>query len=783
MTVTNQTTYTSPQFTPNGVTTTFPFDFKIMDTSQIEVVGVLNGEEFVVSSALYDVTIDTDDGGSVVFTTAPVASAYDGLYLRSNPSFVQDTSWANNTPFDAREAEHALDLAAARDLWLKRETARSLKFPVGETATTTLPPAATRALKALIFGADGSVGVGELMSTGAAIFGALGLALAATADAEEAQTVMGMYEGKANVMDPQYAGGAVGDGVTDDSAAIQAAMDSGLGEVIFPAGPNGRTFLVGTPLQQNYGYQRLRGIGAKGGVKIKWDTSVVYAGSMIYSPEHGCCGENLTLIGGGENGQVFGTVPNPGGLWFMGDTDVPVEDVSLKDMRFRGAENSFSIWASAECNLNNVSVRNPYRWGATIPYAKRLVVSGFRARGCGVSEGMKFGAGESLQPTEMVLLNNILIEDCGKLNPSTADHQEGLDLFLSDGAYIVGSNIIIRGCGNGCIEIKTPYNTHVGATNVLEEIAFSNLSLSVSTGNQPAIVVSWAVADPGEPDNVAVPATKMRRIKFTDVRCTHDPVATDTAGCMFQILASSDVEIVNPTCYGAHTFMRTAGTGGSDATVHRLSVTGGKIRPTTYGIFHNDGTLAGLKLDGVDIECEVKGLILGGGTNPALVTGLKIVGGSRIVTTGTTSNDSALDLRGVSGVEIGDCYLESEGRTITENVVAGVANVGGSIIGATLKGRAAGCWPLLVREGTWVYQNNTLLIPSAARGWVNFATGTVLAYNNQRLAQTATPSLEGGALGDVIPIANVAAGGSPRYYCASAADTSAGWKAEAAIAA
>jgi hypothetical protein len=146
LTVSNTASFSGP-YTPNGVTTAFPFGFKVLDQS--EVVVFRNGAQ--VTSGFSVVLNDSSDGGTVTFDSAPTSGA---ILIASDPAFLQDLNWENNGAFLPATFTEGYDRAAIRDIWLKAGVNRSIRAPIGE-ALRQLPDAEDRALKILAFDADG----------------------------------------------------------------------------------------------------------------------------------------------------------------------------------------------------------------------------------------------------------------------------------------------------------------------------------------------------------------------------------------------------------------------------------------------------------------------------------------------------------------------------------------------------------------------------------------------------------------------------------------------------
>lgn len=131
MPVSSENSITGPYF-PNGATKSFAFDFKA--TAANEVVA-LDQSGATISTALYSVTLDEDEGGTLTFATAPLLSDYAEIYVVGNPSLTQPSDFDNSGPsFNPAAVTRAFDRAAARDLKQQREIDRGLKVPFGEAA-------------------------------------------------------------------------------------------------------------------------------------------------------------------------------------------------------------------------------------------------------------------------------------------------------------------------------------------------------------------------------------------------------------------------------------------------------------------------------------------------------------------------------------------------------------------------------------------------------------------------------------------------------------------------
>lgn len=153
MPVSSEVSVAGPYY-PNGATTAFAFDFKAASAGEVVAV---DGDDNLISTSLYSVTLDDDEGGTLTFSAAPQASDYPVIYVMSEPELTQSADFDNTGPsFNPAALTRAFDKSAIRDLRLKRDIDRSIKVPFGEGALS-LPASASRANRFLAFDADGNV--------------------------------------------------------------------------------------------------------------------------------------------------------------------------------------------------------------------------------------------------------------------------------------------------------------------------------------------------------------------------------------------------------------------------------------------------------------------------------------------------------------------------------------------------------------------------------------------------------------------------------------------------
>lgn len=216
MTVETTSVFAGP-YTTDGVATAFPFDFKALsaDEVRIEIDGA------VVSSSLYTVQVAAQSG-TATFTAPPAAGGV--LYVISDPDFRQGISFSNQAAFLPTSHNEANDRAAVRDQVLKEGLDRSFQVPIAGGVDgmfpVVLPGGGT--------GFASGTGSDPALRTDLASSDA-GASLV-NFDDRDVDTKL---RETVSVTDGRF--GAKGDGTTDDTAAINAALAQG-GRIIFPRG-------------------------------------------------------------------------------------------------------------------------------------------------------------------------------------------------------------------------------------------------------------------------------------------------------------------------------------------------------------------------------------------------------------------------------------------------------------------------------------------------------------------------------------------------------------------
>ena len=152
MPVSEQTPVNS--YTGNGVTTVFPYTFKLLAQADIEVT--VDG---VVKTLTTDYTVSgvgVDGGGNVTFVTAPANGTT--VVLHRAMAYKRDIDYQENGDLPAATLDEDIDRTVMLVQQLRAALLRSVKLPVGTTVEQVLTEsAAARADKIMGFDSSGNI--------------------------------------------------------------------------------------------------------------------------------------------------------------------------------------------------------------------------------------------------------------------------------------------------------------------------------------------------------------------------------------------------------------------------------------------------------------------------------------------------------------------------------------------------------------------------------------------------------------------------------------------------
>lgn len=215
MTISSTTRKAGP-FTGNGVTTVFPFSFKVFSSADLYVVraDTTGVETELALTTDFSVSLNADQnsnpGGSITLTSA-LPSGY-ALTITSALDYLQATVFSNLGGFYPAVLNDALDRLTIFCQQLAEEMSRAAKIPLTLSGVPTIPaPGAGKFLRWNLAGTDLEAVSGTGTVPGDFLQSGTG------AVARTNQSKMGDI---VSVKDF----GAAGDGIADDTAAITAAV-------------------------------------------------------------------------------------------------------------------------------------------------------------------------------------------------------------------------------------------------------------------------------------------------------------------------------------------------------------------------------------------------------------------------------------------------------------------------------------------------------------------------------------------------------------------------------
>jgi hypothetical protein len=167
MTVSTTTRKAGP-FIGNGVTTAFPFSFKVFAKTDLRVIltDAAGAETVLELDADYSVTLNADQdnnpGGSVTYSYGGAMPSTQKLTILSDVPVLQPVDIVNRGGFFPSVIEGGLDRVTILAQQVAELLGRTLRFAVSDSASNTeLPTAAARAGKAIVFDENGNIAVSD----------------------------------------------------------------------------------------------------------------------------------------------------------------------------------------------------------------------------------------------------------------------------------------------------------------------------------------------------------------------------------------------------------------------------------------------------------------------------------------------------------------------------------------------------------------------------------------------------------------------------------------------
>ena len=167
MTISTEAIKAGP-FAGNASTTTFSFSYKVFAQADLAIVFTNSSgvESTKTLTTDYSVSLNADQdnspGGSITTTGvwSPIAVG-EKITILNEPNYTQGTDLVSGGGFFPNVIEDALDRSTILARRADEKVTRSIQIPVSDSAGTTveLPSNTLRANKAVVFDADGDVGV------------------------------------------------------------------------------------------------------------------------------------------------------------------------------------------------------------------------------------------------------------------------------------------------------------------------------------------------------------------------------------------------------------------------------------------------------------------------------------------------------------------------------------------------------------------------------------------------------------------------------------------------
>ena len=166
--MTISTTSISKSTSGNGTATSFPYDYKILEATDLQVIiRSATGVETIKATSTYTVTGVGADSGTIVFNSSNIPVNGETVVVRRNVPQTQAIDYIANDPFPAETHEEGLDRATMVAQQVSNDADRSLKISKTNTMSSTefTVGATDRANKVLSFDSAGELAVTQELGT------------------------------------------------------------------------------------------------------------------------------------------------------------------------------------------------------------------------------------------------------------------------------------------------------------------------------------------------------------------------------------------------------------------------------------------------------------------------------------------------------------------------------------------------------------------------------------------------------------------------------------------
>lgn len=531
-------------YSTNGSTTVFTVPFVFFDDTDLEVILVHNAtgaETTLVLTTNYTVIGGAGATGSLT-TVSTYASGYTLVIQREIP-YTQEIDYSPNDGFPAEVNEEGLDRNTMQVQQAYRRARQSPILPATFDPENDTPIDMPLPVSGQVL--IGKVGNGGWKNVDPADFADLTVPTVITSPALHDELV---YNGTSWVNEQSVEKnakwyGAVGDGITDDTAALQAWYAAG-GALVIPAG----TYNITGVLQTAVAGTKLRGVGKVTIVtgaamttsairawaddcsveNIEIDASASASlSSGIYMAGHRYLVRDVTITGGTYNPRLPKTIPGPYyGIYVGGSSGYAMyTDGVLDNILTTGGNSGIVVQGGKRLHFSKITNFQPAGFGTAVGgglSVQDFTLSQFTAISCGqygFSNSSLFGA-SGIEPRPM---GNWMIDGAsvkwsgwqslfGGINGSIGAGKFGFD--ITDGGLDgLRMQVSATDCCAGGMETKAGYSTGYDVTKTTSAGTASGTTLNFASTS--TVYVGMAVSGTNIPADTYIASKTSTTVVLT----------------------------------------------------------------------------------------------------------------------------------------------------------------------------------------------------------------------------------------------------------------------------